>query len=985
MNFADDERARVPFALVGVVLLVTSATAAAALAAHDPAPDRTRGDRAADRVETGADVALASATRTALSAAARDPVVVTAGTRYGAAIDPENAFRESLSLRVYARTERALRTVDATAGDVTASVSLPRVQTTGDAERAIDAVAVERVNESVVRVTVTGVGVVLRRDGDVVSRSRTNVSTSVHSSVLALHDRVQRFETMLDRDAFDGPGLDRRVTDLLHRVVWLRGPLQYAGLPVSNVLANRHVELATNRALLSLQDTALGRSDHAGDEAYRRARSRVGLRDVVAAVETDATDRATGVLTRSGAPEGPVKVGLSTATDAARAAGQVVPVGVNVTADRAFVSFVDGESPQTLAGTLRDAYTTTVRRSVDVTRLDTTTTQSGSVPENWTLDATNRESHTRVAGRVEGGDGRATSGRTISTHGRRVVVTERTTRRYVDGNDEQTVVETRRETYRVTVVLEYEVTPPPRTPYSERAESILDASASGVSERVHDRIAACATDVLLADTSVESLARRAIDEDIHTQERHVHPRVPRSVRERAYGAVARLRERARNVTENVSTHALANGRVPVDSLRSRVVGLNDAAPSYDSLSDRAVAAASEAYLARVDARLMERRADGALSDVGEQLGDRGLESPPDARATDADAGPVAAVDGAPTYLTLAEVTPAMAPDVEHAFHPLAARNVNWFTVPHGDAAQAVLSRALPDPPETARLGTAGQALHSANRTLASASNRTLRQRRDALQSAVEEGVSSAALAYRGVLAASNLAFTEAERRRATRSALARWGSLDTRARAIANGSAARAVATEAARIADADGVKRDRLAALLRSEAPKIAQRGAVRVESGLVSDAVQSTRHVGRLVAENALSEAGAATAERVARRLGAADVGAVPAGLPLAPVPGFWYATANAWSVSIRGEWARFAVHAAGGSPTGPGNGTAYVRESEPVAFDVNGDGRPDRVGRNERLAFEVEATVGVVVPAGPRGVGDVGGDADEQSAGW
>ena len=126
-------------------------------------------------------------------------------------------------------------------------------------------------------------------------------------------------------------------------------------------------------------------------------------------------------------------------------------------------------------------------------------------------------------------------------------------------------------------------------------------------------------------------------------------------------------------------------------------------------------------------------------------------------------------------------------------------------------------------------------------------------------------------------------------------------------------------------------------------------------------------------------------ALAAEVARRAGIPDMGALPAGLPLAPAPGSWYATANAWSVSIRGEWARFAVHAAGGSPTGPGNGTAYVRESEPVAFDVNGDGRPDRVGRNERLAFEVEATVGVVVPAGPRGVGDVGGDADEQSAGW
>jgi len=983
MNFADDDRARVPFALVGVVLLVASATAAAALAGHDPAPDRTRGDRAVERAETGANVVLASASRTALSAAARNPVVSPADTRYGAAIDPERPFRESLALRVYARTERALRSVEATAGRVTASVTLPRVQTTEDAERAIDAVHVERLDDSLVRVTLTGVRVVLRRDGRVVSRRQTNVSTTVHSPVLALHDRVERFERLLARDAFAGPGLDRRVTDLLHRVVWLRGPLQYAGLPVSNVLANRHVELATNRALLSLQEAAFGRRDDAGSGAYRRARTRVGLRDVVAAAETDATDRATEVLTRSGAPEAPVKVALSSASDVAKAAGQTVPVGVNATADRAFVSFADGVGRRTLDGTLRAAYATTVRRSVDATHLDTTTTRSGTVPENWSLEDTRHDTETRVVANVDAATP-SSDGRTVSTHGRRVVVTERTTREYVDGDREQTVVETRRETFRVTVSLQYEMTPVPRTPAADGAQVVLDASAEHVGERVRDRIAACATRVLLATTSVDALARRAVDGTVYTQERLVHPRIPRAVRERAYQTAARLRDRARNVTENVSTRALASGRVPVEALRSRVLGLHEASDAYDSAADRAVAAVSERYVGDVAVRLAERRADGALSNVGDTLGDRGLERPPDATTPDAEAGPVASVDGAPAYLTLGEVTPEVAP-VDSAYHPLAARNVNWFTVPHGDAAQAVLSRALTDPPERARLGTAGQALRAANRTLTAADNRTLRQRRDDLQSAVREGVSVAGSAYRGVLAASNLSFTAAERRAATRAAFARWGRLDARARAIANGSAARAVAEEAASIADASPLQRDRLASRFRAAAPTVAQRGSVRVAAGVVSAAAESARRVGRIVAENALSEAGSVTAKRAAKRLGVADVGSVPAGLPLAPVPGFWYATTNAWSVSLRGEWARFTVHASGGSPVGPGNGTAYVRESGQVSFDVNGDGRLDRVGRNERLSFEVEATIGVVVPAGPRGVGDVDGDSDEQSPGW
>lgn len=316
MKLADDERARVPFALVGVLLLVASATTAATIAVSDPAPAGTRADRAAERVRTGASVAVASAARTALRAAARNPVLSAADTRYGDAVSGDEPFRDSLALRVYARVERALRDVDATAGVVAADASLGRVQTTADAERAVERVALERVNATRVRVTVTGVRVTLRRDGAVVSRSRRNVSVTVASAALALRERVARFEALLDRGALAGPGLARRVTDYLHRVVWLRGPLQYAGAPITNVLANRHVEVATNRALLSIQQSAFGRADEDGRDAYWRALARVGFRDLLAGSQAGATRRAAAVLRGRNAPEAPAHVGIPTMVDA---------------------------------------------------------------------------------------------------------------------------------------------------------------------------------------------------------------------------------------------------------------------------------------------------------------------------------------------------------------------------------------------------------------------------------------------------------------------------------------------------------------------------------------------------------------------------------------------------------------------------------------------------------------------------------------------
>jgi hypothetical protein len=985
VRFADDDRARVPFALVGVVLLVGSATAAAALSTHDPGPADTRTDTAADRALTGTDAALAGAARTAAANAIRSPAVAAAASRFGAAIDPDQPFRDTLALRVYTRTERALREQAATVGPATASVSLPRVETTRDAERAIDAVSIERTDEAVVRVTVSDVRVVVRRNGGVVSRTRTNVSTTIHTPALALHDRVTRFESRLARNALDGPGLDRRLTDYLHRVVWLRGPLQYAGVPISNVLANRHVELLTNRALLGVQRSTFGRADDAGESAYGRAYARVGLDDVLAVVQDSAETRASDVLQQTGAPEAPTNTAISAAIDATDRPDQSVPVGVNVTADRAFLAFADGDGDASLDGTLRAAFTSIATRRAEVVQLDRATNQRGDRPENWTLAGTTTTRDLTVEGAMEPEDALRPDLHHVESFGRRVAVTERETRRYVNGSRERSVVETTRTTYRVSVGVGYEVRPPTRQLPGSAAQ-VLAADAVTVADRVHERIADAATRALVsAPGGEDDLVRRAVEGDRLGREHVVRPQLPEAVRERAYRVAADSRRQARNVSASVSMRELTGGRVPTDALRDRVDALHEPRASYDTATARALGAVRETYLGRVDERLADRTVDGALADVGEALGDRGLEDPLPVHETVADAGVITGVEGAPAYLTLAEVGPDTAANVPDTYHPLAARNVNWFTVPHGDAAEAVVDTAIPDRPETVRLDTAAQALAAANGTLDRADNRTLAGHRTELRGAVREGVAEAGRAYRGVLAASRLSLSAQERRAAIRNGFSEYSTLDARATAVANGSAARAVAAEAARIADASPSRRDRLRTRLRATTPDVAAREETRVAAPLVQRAVETTRSVGRAVAENALSDAGAMAAERAAKRLGAADFGAVPAGLPLAPVPGFWYATTNAWSVSVEGSWAEFTVHAAGGSPVGPGDGAAYVREDEPVAFDVDGDGNRERVGRNERLSFEVDVTVGVVVPAGPRGVGDVDGDADEQSPGW
>jgi hypothetical protein len=111
--------------------------------------------------------------------------------------------------------------------------------------------------------------------------------------------------------------------------------------------------------------------------------------------------------------------------------------------------------------------------------------------------------------------------------------------------------------------------------------------------------------------------------------------------------------------------------------------------------------------------------------------------------------------------------------------------------------------------------------------------------------------------------------------------------------------------------------------------------------------------------------------------------SLGAVPAGLPVAPVPGYWVATTNLWHVTVRGEYGRLVVRSRQGRP--PDGTLSYVRDGRGVRLDVDGDDDTELLGRSERVSFDVSTTIVVVVPPGARGVGDTGGDADERSVGW
>lgn len=935
-----DERGRVPLALVGVALLVASAGVAGHLSLAGPQATTPDTDQAAREATVLARLAVADGASRAARAAARHPVVMPAG-EYGRALRPGHAFRDALRLRIYAATRATLADATARRNDVTATVSVPAVDSPAAARTAIDAVRLTRRPTGGLNVTVRNLTLTLRHDGRVVDRDTRTVTVTVHSPVLALHERVDRYATRLENDPLDGPGLGRQLTARLTVVGWGRGWAQYHGAPIANVLATRHVAVTTNAAVLGVQRDVFSQSDPVAAAAYRRNAVETGVEDLVGAAASSGPP---------GAPRPPTTTGETLLGN-----DQRVRVGVNATADRAYLA-VTGDS---LADILHETYRGRIRVQTAATRLSTTrvntTTASTSVSP------------------AASGPGVATPpGFTrLATHHRRV--------RTVTSVGNTTVATT----HRITVAVVGRVAAAgnaPDRPLVATPTPLLRDAASGV---------------VRARGGLDALAKRAVDGELRRDGTTVSLAIPPAVRARAIESVTSLRDRlGRDLSLSVDAGRGFGGR-PRRRLARELAEHHDAfvdAPArYDTLGTRATIAARVAYLDAVEHRLRERTGGFAAArrTVADRTGQplataRTRPTPVDASPADS---PVLSVRGTPAYLSATRVD---------GRYPLATRNVNLFTVPYGDAGSALADAVVPDPPAAVSLASAVATLRALDGV---EGNSTVRRRRATLRSAVGDATNrlrtplSATLARETTLSAR-------ERRAAVDAAFSHYAETTSRAAAAVNGSLATRLSLAAER--RGASAQHGRLGVSLRV-ALRNARRTHGRVANAHVADARRAAQGVfGAMLTEGA-SRVGDAAKQTAARRV--ADAGErvlgrrlddatkrklarqrlaqLPAGLPVAPIPGYWYATANVWVVSVRGGYERFTATARSQTP-GPDSLT-YVRQNATVGFDVDGDGRRERVGRNTPIRFSVSTAVVVVVPPGPRGVGDTDGDADEQSAGW
>ncbi|WP_435335303.1 DUF7286 family protein [Haloarchaeobius sp. TZWWS8] len=1033
MRLADDERARVPFALVGVLLLVSSATLVGTLSTRHPGGAIPDSDVAVERAEGTVLTTLRGAVDRAARNAGSNPVVTPASTGSGQVLNESSPFRDSLRLRIYRQASDALTGVDVSVGDARVTASLPPVSESDSLRAALARVHVARTGNGTMAVRVEDVSFALRYRGRVVEREERTISFTAATPVLLVHDKVTVFEERLNRGPTEGPGFGRQFAARLYAWAWARGYVQYAqprgDTTVSNVVSPAYVSLSANEAALATQQATFGRADAAGTRALGLARLDLLATEGLGLMPLPETGVPPGkwVDLVLGDPSGTMAYATPSVPEPVNTGygpSSQVTVGVNESADEAFRVLLgtddgDGEDGRSLAEVVRRAYGADVRFEAAVRRVSHDPARPPTPPagEGWREVDSRTDRTVTVSSKSAPVPAASAGWHRLGWYERevRVLRTTRTTwhrwnwtNRTVGVPEIRQTTDRRESRYRVGIAALAEPSPDVPGPDNSIAGvfSTDGPLGGGNLYEIRPRVSA-----LVAERGgADALARRAVAGTLDESETRVHVAPPDGIEEFVFDGLPALRESARTVTVEATRGSLATTETPARELaaklRTRRASLVAAPTTYGSVASRARTAVRSAYLDQLDRELSDRarateRGRGGLDDALEAVdlslagladtmaAQRRAASPEPPTLGGGPAGPLRLrVDAVPSYLVLNEVASERAASIRTSgYHPLVTRNRNLFTVPYGEAVDAVTSAAKADA-EAGRVGlsAATPGLFAMDAAVREMDDRAARRHRDELRDAVEGTLD----AVESRVAADVAATTDLRRSQADAAVAAGLSTYPTtahRAAATVNGSAAGRMATEVVARSERFDGGRDRaeLRVRIRASLQAAVDAETGRLDAEVLSDATDFLRsqHDGLV---SAAGTAMLSETDRAARqtRFGNESVYATFAGLPLLPFYS-WVATVNVWDVEARGSYARFTVRTDYGSPATPGGSFVYSRDGAAVAVDVDGDGVRERLGYADRVAFESRVGVLVAVPPGKTGVGDLDGNWDERSAGW
>jgi hypothetical protein len=280
VSIADDDRARIPFALIAVLLLVSSIAIVGVLESRETPDVDTDQALAMDRAESVAIAELRQAVIRATEDAAGAPVTSTDGADapVSAAMDDDEAvFDQYLKLLIYREVSESFASAHQQFdGETTAEASVERIDwsDSDDLEAAIDRVSLEKGESGVLTVAVDGIELTVDETGGQPVTERRELSVTVGTPLYQLKNRTDEFQSQLNTGFFESDGqydgFGRYFAARMYPYAW--GKAYYDRLASGdrafhNLTPNEHTEVMVNDAVFGLQEKTFGTTDPYKDRA----------------------------------------------------------------------------------------------------------------------------------------------------------------------------------------------------------------------------------------------------------------------------------------------------------------------------------------------------------------------------------------------------------------------------------------------------------------------------------------------------------------------------------------------------------------------------------------------------------------------------------------------------------------------------------------------------------------------------------------------
>lgn len=988
MTFRDDERGRVPFALIGALLLVSSVTVVH-VQPQQPAIDRPTA-ALTEQAHGTAETTVRESVQAGAAAAAADPVIEPAGT-YGDVLNDERAFESYLELLTYVTIQQRLGTIAPRQGSYTATVSLTPVTDPSSARDAIERTQIEPSGNGSVSVTVEDVEITVRNDETIIQQESRTIATTVATPVLTMHEATDDYERTLNAPPTSADSLGRELTGRLYPIGWARGQAQYRGAPIDDVIAHRHVEVATAGGLVDRQRATFGGADPHAERDLARATARTGTDDLLPG---DWAGRA-----QAGLPE----PGENVSGDIESPDYRQSEIEVGSTADHAFGELLT-RGEQDFEAIIEAAHAVEGRVTTNVRFNTRDVVQSGGSPgAGWHYVGTDeRVSIHDVSSGQATIPGSGSRWETVDSAERTVTIERVYTHKWTDGNNTRTTRLRVHDDYGVGIAVNARAgslpTGPDRPVHDLLAPGNPPAGVDGP-----DPVSYLQESLINDRGGIDAIAERAVFGDVDTGVQHVDIPVDPAVRAWVYEDLAAIREDVRDIRVDGEPSAMLVGDNPATELEARVNAqrdtLVDVPGRYENRPHRAKIVVRDAYMEII---LDELAADSGLIDglhsavdseldrlagVSRQETDGLLQAgmdhtrpEPRSLSPDSPSGPLnLSVQAEPAHPDTNLVTePGPRSEGADPYYPLAVRMGTMESIPVGDIAEGAVDRVF-QRADTVPAPVGARAYRQLDRIPPGYRTDTMKQQRAELERELETSYQYLKREAIETLAAET-DLSPGERELAVQVGLSQYETVADQIVALENGSAVTDIAAEVESIDGADSTQvRDRVETIMGVRIEERLADQAVQIPEGPVESVVDTSNDVAADVAADAAEDG----LDKIQEKLDG-GISLSVSGVPLAPFPKYWIATGNIWTVEVAGEYASFSVRSPTGSPETGGQVT-YIRDGSTVRQDITGDGTEEVLGTASRLTYETWTTVIVVVPRGRTGVGNADQSGITCTDGW